>query len=120
MPVDYGNSETLDEYVSELGILEGLLDEEVYDHVVILGDFNSDIRKPERRFSARLCCFLNDYNLVTAGLGDVDEATRSTWHTMILYTNHGSITFSCQSFSVNVLMDFVFEMGNVSCQTTGQ
>ena len=41
MPVDYGNA--LDEYINELGFLEGLLDNEVYDYVVILADFNTDL-----------------------------------------------------------------------------
>ena len=34
MPVDYENSDGLDDYVAELGVLEGLLGNERYDHII--------------------------------------------------------------------------------------
>ena len=34
MPVDYGDSTACDEQIAELGFLEGLIDMEVYDHIV--------------------------------------------------------------------------------------
>ena len=42
MPTEYGNSEALEDYNMELRYLDGILDAEVYDAVVVLGDFNAD------------------------------------------------------------------------------
>ena len=41
MPTEYGNSEALEDYNMELGYLDGMWDAEVYDAVVVLGDFNA-------------------------------------------------------------------------------
>ena len=69
MPVEYGDSTALDEYNMELGYLDGLLDIEDYNEVVILGDFNADLRK-SGRFSRSLSSFLNNTNLLPVGLSD--------------------------------------------------
>ena len=43
MPVDYGDGQALEDYITEIGFLEGLLESNEYDGVNILGDFNTDL-----------------------------------------------------------------------------
>ena len=57
MPVDYGDGDALNEYIMELGFLEGTLEIVQYDHVLLLGDFNTDLRYISR-FSGRPGIFL--------------------------------------------------------------
>ena len=61
MPTVYGNSEALEDYNMELRYLDWILDSEVFDAVVVLGDFNADLCK-SGRFSKLLMSFLNDFN----------------------------------------------------------
>ena len=78
MPVDYGDTQSLDEYISEIGCLEGVDD---YDEVIILGDFNSDLRNEKNRMSRRLVSFITDWNLTAVGLNDLTMSSSTcTWH----------------------------------------
>ena len=71
MPVDYGDSDALDDYIIEHGFLEGLLDNEVYDYVVTLADCITDLhtmadcitdlRTKDSHCSRRLTNFLREY-----------------------------------------------------------
>ena len=38
MPVDYGNEQSVEDYITEIGFLGGLLESNEYDNVMILGD----------------------------------------------------------------------------------
>lgn len=100
MPVDYGSSDSLDDYVSELGYLEGLLDNEKYDCAILLGDFNADLRRQDGRFSGRLRSLLNEYHLVTIGLEDADMTNRNTWHSHD-FVLESWIDYVCVSTSLN-------------------
>ena len=103
LPVDYGDSDALDVYVSELGFLEGILDNESYDHVIVMGDLNTDLRHGDR-FASRLTHFLREYNLEVAGLDDIDTNSRYTWHSHDF--QHGSwIDHICLSTSLNALLE---------------
>ena len=50
----------------ELGYQDGLLDSEVYDGVIVVGDFNADLRK-SGRFS-RLLSFLEQFQSYSCGV----------------------------------------------------
>lgn len=80
MPTNYRDRSSYEDYISELGFLEGLLEFEHYDHVVILGDFNADLRFLEGRFSAKLSSFVSDHKLSALGLDDNSAWQWHTWH----------------------------------------
>ena len=93
MSTEYGNSEALEDYSMELGCLDGILDAEVYDAVVVLVDFNADLRK-SGRFSKLPMSFLNNSNLILVGLSDPQVASNmSTWHSDDFPRSHGSTMF---------------------------
>ena len=50
MPVDYGNEQSVEDYITEIGLLGGLLESNEYDSVTILGDLNTDLRKGTSHF----------------------------------------------------------------------
>ena len=54
LPVNYGDSASFDDFITELGYLDGLLESEMYDHVIVMGDFNIDLRRREGKFSVSL------------------------------------------------------------------
>ena len=104
VPADYGDSDALDVYVSEFGFLEGILDNESYDHVIVMGDLNTDLRRRGDRFASRLTHFLREYNLEVAGLDDIVTNSRYTWHSHDF--QHGSwIDHICLSTSLNALLE---------------
>ena len=87
--------------------MDGLLESEMHDHVIVMGDFNTDLRRSEGKFSVSLCSFLKDHNLLAVGLNDsAVVGQRCTWH------NHNHcqeswIDYVCVSKSLNsVVEDF--------------
>ena len=104
MPVDYGDCNARDEYITELGFLEGLLDMEVYDHVVLLGDFNADLHRNESRFSARMSSFLSEYDLMVIRMEDAGTENRSTWHSYDM-CRESWIDYICVSTVLRGLVD---------------
>ena len=73
MPVDYGDDDALNEYIMELGFLEGTLEIVQYDHVLLLGDFNNDLRYISS-FSGRLESFLLEHSFSAVDLGILMQA----------------------------------------------
>ena len=69
MPVDYGDTLSLNDYFSEISYLESILDMNDHDEVIILGDFNADIRSQNSRRSRQLAPF-SHWDLFTVGLND--------------------------------------------------
>ena len=57
MPVDYGNEQSVEDYITEIVFLGGLLESNEYDSVMILGNLNTDLHKGTSRFSRRLATF---------------------------------------------------------------
>ena len=49
--------------ISEIGYLEGILDIDEYDEVIVLGDFNVDLRIEKSRLPRRLPSFIADWKL---------------------------------------------------------
>ena len=81
MPVECGSVVNREEYISELGVVEGLLEIDDHDQVVLMGDFNADIRRSDRRFARFLNSFLICHNLTAVGLEDASATTaQNTWH----------------------------------------
>ena len=70
MPVDYGCRVSMENYNVELGYIEGLLESEVYDDIIILGDFNVDLSCKKGRFTKPLEAFLLRCELNVIGLKD--------------------------------------------------
>ena len=61
-----------------------------HDQVVLMGDFNADIRRSDRRFARLLNSFLICHNLTAVGLEDASATTaQKTWH---------SHDFRCESW----------------------
>ena len=90
MPVECGSVVNREEYISELGVVEGLLEIDDHDQVVLMGDFNADIRRSDRRFARLLNSFLICHNLTAVGLEDASATTvQNTWH---------SHDFRCESW----------------------
>ena len=61
----------MDDYITELGYISGLLETVDHDAVVILGDFNADLRSAKSRFSRELKSFLMRCNLLLVGQDSV-------------------------------------------------
>ena len=80
MHVDYGDCTAYDEYIVELGFVEGLLDMKVHDHMALMRDFNDDLHRNEIWCSASMSSLLSEYSLVVTGMEDARSMHRSTWH----------------------------------------
>ena len=59
LPTNYGTSQSSDQFLESLGELKGFIDTQVYDKVVIAGDFNVDFRQ----HSTPCVQFMNDLEL---------------------------------------------------------
>ncbi len=55
-PTDYHTSTSIDELNHTLGELEGFIDSQSFDHLIIAGDFNVDFDRPDSSL-AQLCNF---------------------------------------------------------------
>ena len=73
MPIDYGDCTAYDEHIAKLGFVEGLLDMEVYDHIVLMGDFDADLHRNESRFLASMSSLLSEYSLVVTRMEDMQD-----------------------------------------------
>ena len=80
MPVDYGNEQSVEDYITEIDLLGGLLESNEYDNVMILGDLNTDLRKGTSRSSRLLATFMSEFNLTAIGVDDIEANTKNTWH----------------------------------------
>ena len=80
MPVDYGGSESLDDYTTEIGFLESLAESDDHNGIVLLGDFNADLRQMKRRFARNLDTFVSEHRMVVVGVGDLAHIGLNTWH----------------------------------------
>ena len=80
MPVDYGDRESSENYDAEIGFLEGLLESDVYDGVVILGDFNADLDSKKGRFIRKVNSLLGRCELLAVGLDMFSRTGLHTWH----------------------------------------
>ena len=80
VPLDYGNEQSVEDYITEIGFLGGLLESNEYDNVMILGDLNTDLLKGTSRFSRRLATFMSEFNLTAIGMDDIEANTKNTWH----------------------------------------
>ena len=70
-PVDYGEIQShADEWLSELGYLEGVLHSNTYDRVITLGGFNTGLRMKNKRFSKLLTSFIENWDLTVVGLNE--------------------------------------------------
>ena len=69
----------MDDYITELGYISGLLETVDHDAVVILGDFNADLRSAKSRFSRELKSFLMRCNLLLVGQDSVHFNHMSSW-----------------------------------------
>ena len=67
LPTDYGTSDSHSDYLHSLGELEGFIDTQSFDHLVIAGDFNADFRRQGLHVQA-LKSFMNDNDLLAADL----------------------------------------------------
>ena len=102
--VNYGDTLSLNDYISEIGYLESNLDMNDHDEVIILGDFNADLRSQNSRMSRQLASFISDWDLFTVGLNDpVLSSKASTWHRS---------DFGCQSW-----IDYFLVSGSLSKTT---
>ena len=81
MPVDYGDSDSLDEYLSQLGCLESLLESDEYIGTVVLGHFNADLCQIKSRLARQLGTFVSESHLTVVGINDQARLDGlSTWH----------------------------------------
>ena len=67
LSTDYGTSGSHSDYLHSLGELEGFIDTQSFNHLVIAGDFNADFRRQELHVQA-LKSFMDDNNLLAADL----------------------------------------------------
>ena len=60
MAVDYGNSDSWNDYMIEIGFLKSLLDSDDHCGADLLGDYNADLRYMKSRFDRQLDTFVTD------------------------------------------------------------
>ena len=65
LPTDYGTAASYDDYLCVLGELDGFIESQTFDHIVIGGDFNVDFNRPSGPLNL-LSSFMTDHDLVAA------------------------------------------------------
>ena len=79
MPVDYGDQKSLDDFMEQLGYLEGILASVQFDSCICVGEFNVDLEKERPgRFSRALRAFMRDHGLQKAEVDD-GNGVQFTW-----------------------------------------
>ena len=62
LPTNYGTTQSYDQYLESLGELKGFIDSQVFDNIIIAGDFNVDFNHHSTS-SEYLIRFMNDLQL---------------------------------------------------------
>ena len=81
MAVDYGNSDSWNDYMIDIGFLKRLLQSDDHCGAELLGDYNADLRYMKSRFARQLDTFVTEYNMTIVGMRDSQRLdSLSTWH----------------------------------------
>ena len=124
MPVDYGDTLSLNDYISEIRYLESILHMNDHDEVIISGDFNADLRSQNSRMSRQLASFTSDWDLFTVGLNDLMLSSKaSTWHRsdfgcqswIDYFLISGSLSNTIIKFEIREMVDICLITGHLSC-----